>query len=210
MSSHIVRVFGRYQQHSGTLWYIVEHCGKDERAVQSELRVGGVSSILVDVKLSRADEAHIFELVASKAHVWRAVDIEKIMQAVVRCCQVGVRREMQPCGEGVLHISTDAERDQWRQQAPEIVMIDIITRLKLLNARSLCERTKKLTIAMWSHYRDDFWKLSAANRSAFIDHMRDTMGRLFKHLVPATTVVKLPSFDVLQRISEQNSKIKKQ
>jgi hypothetical protein len=132
--------------------YLV-HCGKDDRAVQSELRVGGVSSILVDVKLSRADEAHIFELVASKAHVWRAVDIEKIMQAVVRCCQVGVRREMQPWGEGVLHIFTDAERDQWRQQAPEIVMIDIITRLKLLNARSLCERTKKLTIAMWFHYR---------------------------------------------------------
>ena len=205
MSSHIARGFAR--KFCACSLYL-QHCGEDERALQSELRADDVSSTLVDAKLSRADEAHISELVASKAHVWRAVDIEKITKAVVRCCAVGVRREMQAWGVGILHIFTDAERDEWRQQAPEIVMVDIITRLKLLNAKSLCEKTKKMVIAMWFHYRDDFWKMSAASRAAFVDHMRDTMGRQFKHFVPAKTVVKLPSFDVLQRISEQNSKIK--
>jgi len=105
------------------------HCSDAERPQQSERRAADIVNFLCGAKLNRPDETAMTELLDAKAGVWNASDAERIMNAIVACSQLRLRRGMQTWTHAVLHIFTAGERERWRESVPEAMLIEIIARL---------------------------------------------------------------------------------
>ena len=172
-------------------------------AAESQRRCNEIVAMLDGVRgITRADERIMSDIVWERSGVWQPDDIQNVMFAIAVSSQP-TRRQMQNFAPTLMHTFTEAERDRWNTNASSshAVLFDIVNRVKCLGGKNLCEYTKKLVVAMYMHYRKDFWTMEFSARTVVTQNAREFIAKQLKHFEPLDYTAALPSdFGELQRL----------
>ncbi len=129
------------------------------------------------------------------ANTWTDSDKSKLLEAI-EVASLKERRLAQTWVNHICEIFTEEEWTSWveaKAASMDSTASEMISRVKLLGGKNLCEYTKKRLVAMWLYLRGDGRNLGISGRGAAAEHFKGKLQRALRDFEPEVYLGNLPT-----------------
>ena len=179
-------------------------CGEDRDARSAEHK-DTIIAMLQPGSISAADCEDLLGAVTNPqlapSPPWNVADLQAIAQAVESAKQCARRRQTQDF-MNALEFFTQSEWESWKSMGShgsEIVVHEMIARMKSIQGKNLDEHSKKLLTATWLFLRGDGKEIGTLGRLKALEAFKMRWARATRDYEPDVYIMKLPSLNAFQQ-----------